>query len=93
MAGSWPREQVKAEAARLKAVSAGNVPDVWRTRKHDSEKGAIINRADLATVRDAMKLALEEIDRTIEMARQRAHMPTGLQAYRADVADVLARIT
>jgi hypothetical protein len=58
-----------------------------------SDGSFALSRAQLVTVRDALKFALEETDKVIALAIERKQSPLGLKAYRADIAEVLKAIT
>ena len=83
-------------STKQKAVSAGSVPDVWRTRAHESGKGAILSADDAAIVREHIRHSIEATRATIETEESYGNRAPILQALRSYVRDgeaLLRRIT
>lgn len=81
MAGQWPKSQVDAERKRLAAtVDSGSVAQTL-----------ILLPRDVATIREALKYALESLGDVIAQAERNGQATTTLQEYRADIAQALER--
>ena len=83
MAGEWPREQVKAEAKRIKAATAVSA-------------GITFAAGDVATLREIIRFAIEQLNDTIvaaERSKDKRAIIRALIGYRDDAKRLLARIT